>query len=224
MPSPLAFKNAVIVAGHPRSGTSLVCQLLDSSGVEFLSDIDEDEYNPEGYYELRSSKELSKQLIAEAMTDENTKRINKIVRNIKKVKGKAGLKIIRIPAVFFYQHLAEQLQFIGIFRNPADVKASLFKRGLSAFSISWMKNNNALIAAYENIDSALIVSYQSLLDEDPRLEKALTQFGFQVDYDAVDSGLQSQRKSKISLKEDEKKLYNRLQDLEKESWEKTLNN
>ena len=59
---PVVLQNGIFVAGHPRSGTSLACQLLESAGVQFPSDLGADEYNKEGYFELADAKELEKKL------------------------------------------------------------------------------------------------------------------------------------------------------------------
>ena len=69
------LKNSVIVGGHPRSGTSLVCQLVESADVTFPSDFEGDEYNEGGYFELEANKELTKKLMEKAMTVENTLKI-----------------------------------------------------------------------------------------------------------------------------------------------------
>ena len=47
-----------IVTGLPRSGTSLMMQILNKSGLEILSDgvRQKDISNPEGYYELEAVK------------------------------------------------------------------------------------------------------------------------------------------------------------------------
>ncbi len=50
----------VIVSGLPRSGTSLMCQMLDNGGVEVLTDSlrTADADNPRGYYELEKVKKI----------------------------------------------------------------------------------------------------------------------------------------------------------------------
>jgi hypothetical protein len=48
----------IIVSGHPRSGTSLVMQMLEAAGVPILCDDarQPDDLNPNGYYELDAVK------------------------------------------------------------------------------------------------------------------------------------------------------------------------
>lgn len=50
----------VVVSGLPRSGTSLMMQMLEAGGVEVLTDRhrEPDHSNPRGYYELERVKEL----------------------------------------------------------------------------------------------------------------------------------------------------------------------
>jgi hypothetical protein len=50
----------VIVSGLPRSGTSLMCQMLENGGIEVVTDRlrTPDADNPRGYYELEKVKKL----------------------------------------------------------------------------------------------------------------------------------------------------------------------
>ena len=45
----------IIISGLPRSGTSLMCQLLESAGMKVANDGNRkpDEHNPYGYYEIK---------------------------------------------------------------------------------------------------------------------------------------------------------------------------
>ena len=50
----------VIVSGLPRSGTSMMCQMLDNGGIEVVTDgrRTPDADNPRGYYELEKVKKI----------------------------------------------------------------------------------------------------------------------------------------------------------------------
>src|SRR5579871_6487722 len=50
----------IIVSGLPRSGTSLMMQMLDKGGIEVVSDNirTPDTDNPRGYYELEQVKQI----------------------------------------------------------------------------------------------------------------------------------------------------------------------
>jgi len=213
----LVLQKSVIVGGHPRSGTSLVCQLVESAGVHFPTDFEGDEYNQEGYYEMELSKDVSKRLMAEAMTEENTRDMNQVVERLNESDGWSGLKIVRLPALFFYRHVAKELKFVGVFRHPADVKASLFKRGIGEFPVPWRKNCNALIAAYENIADSLLVSYESLLQGRDYVKEGFERVGLQVDMSRIKSDRQTQKNSRVYVGQDDLKLYERLGQLERES-------
>lgn len=221
MTKPIALEKSVIVAGHPRSGTSLACQLVESGGVSFPSDFEGDQYNQAGYYEMEESKEVSKLLLKEAMTEENTEKMNAVIKRLNDKQGWSGLKLVRVPAIFFYRHVAKKIKMVGVFRKPSNVKASLFKRGISEFPLSWMKNANALIAAYENIERSILISYESLLEEAPHVEEGFEKIEIDFDRTIIDSDQQTQQDSRVFVTEHENRLYERLKELERESCSKT---
>ncbi|MCK4835974.1 MAG: hypothetical protein KAT17_05020 [Candidatus Aminicenantes bacterium] len=215
--NPIVLQNGIFVAGHPRSGTSLACQLLESAGVHFLSDLAADEYNKEGYFELSTAKELEKKLIEKAMTEENVAELNKIIRELNQPKGLTGLKIVHIPSIFFYRHIAKKIRAVFIFRNPSDTKSSILRRGISEFKLSWFDNNNALVAAHENIPKSIVISYDSLIEGKQSVAKAFKKLGFNLKMDTIKKGYQTQKNSQLILTADEEKLYHLLKKLEKKS-------
>jgi len=216
---PKVLKNGIFVVGHPRSGTSLACQLLKSAGVDFPSDFGGDEYNKSGYFELETGKELGKKLIDKAMTEENIVEMNKIVDRLNNAPGLSGLKIVHVPALFFFRHIArdKKIRVVFIFRNPADVRSSMFKRGISQFKLSWFDNNNALVAAHENIPKSIVISYEALIHGRPGVQKAFKKLGFNVDAGVIRKEEQTQKNSRIVLTADEQRLYKVLRRLEKNS-------
>jgi hypothetical protein len=215
---PKVLKNGIFVVGHPRSGTSLACQLLKSAGVDFPSDFGADEYNKSGYFELELGKELEKKLLDKAMTEENIIEVNKIVERLNNAPGLSGLKIVHIPALFFFRHLAKNIRVVFIFRNPADVKSSMLRRGISQFKLNWFENNNALVAGYENIPKSIVISYEALLQGHPGIKKAFKKLGFNVDMSVIRKEEQTQKGSKLVLNQDEQKLLKVLKKLEKNSY------
>lgn len=217
MENPIVLNNGIFVAGHPRSGTSLACKLLMSANVTFPSDTKADNYNKDGYFELLSAKELEKKLIEKAMTRENIVELNKVIRTLNNTKGLAGLKIVHIPSIFYYKHLAKNLRVLFVFRNPADVKASILRRGISDFKLSWFDNNNALIAAHENIPKSLVLSYEAILKGSKKITKAFKKIGFNIDLGVIKESYQTQKNSNVLLTGEEKKMYNFLKKLEKKS-------
>ena len=215
--APLVLQNGIIVAGHPRSGTSLTCQLMESAGVYFPSDLGSDNYNKEGYFELETAKELEKKLIDQAMTDENILEMNEVVKLLNETEGLTGLKIVHIPSLFFYRHISKNLRVVFVFRNPADVKSSMLRRGISQFKLSWFENNNAIITAYENIPKSIVISYESLINGKSGIKKAFKKLGFTVDTGVIKKGHRTQKNSQLIIPDEEKRLYNCLKKLEKQS-------
>ncbi len=214
----LVPKDLVVVAGHPRSGTSLTCQLLESAGVKFPSDIGPDRYNKRGYYELSFAKELEKKLIEEAMTVENTRALNRVVETLNRAGTPSGLKIVIVPAIFFYRHITKgDMRAVFVFRHPADCKASMLRRGISQFRLSWFENNNAIIAAHENIKRSIVISYETLMEGRPCIKRAFKKIGFDVDLSVVRKTYRTQKGSGMVVTEEEMKVYKKLKKLEKKS-------
>lgn len=56
-------KTIVVVSGLPRSGTSMMMQMLEAGGIEPFADFERtaDEDNPRGYYELEAIKKIKTQ-------------------------------------------------------------------------------------------------------------------------------------------------------------------
>jgi hypothetical protein len=52
----------IVVSGLPRSGTSMIMQMLEAGGVEIVADFERaaDPDNPEGYYELERVKKIDR--------------------------------------------------------------------------------------------------------------------------------------------------------------------
>jgi hypothetical protein len=216
--APLVLQNGIFVAGHPRSGTSLACKLLESAGVKFPTDISADQYNKDGYFELTTAKELEKNLIDHAMTEDNIIEMNKIVKLLNETKGLTGLKIVHIPSIFFYKHISKNFRVVYIFRNPADVKASMLRRGISTFRLNWFENNNALIAAFKNTPKSIVISYETLMEGKKDIKKAFKKLGFTIKTEVIKQSHRTQKNSGIILTENEERLYQYLQKLEKNSF------
>ncbi|MBN1197274.1 MAG: hypothetical protein JXA62_07700 [Candidatus Aminicenantes bacterium] len=214
---PVVLNNGIFVAGHPRSGTSLACKLLESAGVHFPSDLNADHYNRDGYFELAEAKELEKDLIRQAMTTENVAVMNRVVRLLNNTRGLSGLKVVHIPALFFYRHICKNIRAVLIFRHPADVYSSMLRRGISSFHLDWFANNNALVAAHENIPKSIVISYESLIQGHPRIREAFQRLGFSVDVSVIKRSFRTQAGSRLVLTEPEQRLYRLLQKLERNS-------
>jgi hypothetical protein len=216
--APLVLQNGIFVAGHPRSGTSLACKLLESAGVNFPSDFAADKYNKDGYFELADAKELEKKLMDKAMTEDNITELNGIVKLLNDTKGLTGLKVVHIPSLFFYLHIAKNIRVVFIFRNPADVKSSMLRRGIAQFKLGWFDNNNALIVGHELIPKSIVISYESLIAGHSGIKKAFQKLGFNVNLDVIKKEHRTQENSGLIVTQDELRQYTYLKKLEKQSF------
>ncbi|MFC2155914.1 hypothetical protein ACFLRB_05445, partial [Acidobacteriota bacterium] len=143
---------------------------------------------------------------------------NKVVKTLNETEGLSGLKIVHIPSIFYYRHIAKNIRAVFIFRNPADVKSSIYRRGISRFKLDWFDNNNVLIAAYENIPKSIVISYDSLIRGKEGIKKAFMKLGFKVNMDVIKREHQTQKNSKIIITREEMRLYKYLKQLEKLSF------
>ncbi len=99
-------KSIIVVSGLPRSGTSLMMQILEAAGIPILTDQKRkaDEDNPRGYYEYEKVKQLR--------TDQSW---------LKNAQGKA-VKIISALLKFLPPNYHYQVIFIN--RNLSEVLTS----------------------------------------------------------------------------------------------------
>ncbi len=119
-PPPPRENSIVVVSGLPRSGTSMMMQMLHRGGWPVLTDgeRDADEDNPRGYYEFKQAKQLvtNKQWLREA-------------------KGKA-VKIIaqllpHLPLGFGYRMIIMQREIDELIRSQRSMLDRLGKQGAS---------------------------------------------------------------------------------------------
>ena len=93
----------------------------------------------------------------------------------------------------------------------------MLRRGISQFKLSWFDNNNALIAAHENISKSIVVSYESIVEGKPALVKAFKKIGLNIDLNVVKKKHRTQENSRLILTENENRMYQFLKKLEKKS-------
>jgi len=162
----------IVVSGLPRSGTSLMMQMLEAGGLEILTDRirTADESNPQGYYEVERVKELDKG------GDPSW---------LKESKGKA-IKII----AFLLRHLPDTLNYRVIFmqRDLHEIVVSqnkmLVQRGekadtdddqvLDAFKQHLLRTR-ALLTSRECFER-LEVSYNEILEAPAAQAKRVSDF------------------------------------------------
>ncbi|WP_300462918.1 sulfotransferase domain-containing protein [Desulfobacula sp.] len=163
--------NITVVSGIPRSGTSMMMQILEAGGMEIFTDKmrKADEDNPRGYYEAESVKRLKE--------DDSF---------LKEVRGK-GIKIIskllkKLPNKFQYK-------LIFVHRNMDEILCSqqqmLIRRGEVTDSISdkklatifqqHLKEIQGWIASNPSMD-VLYVNYSDILEDSINQVESIEQF------------------------------------------------
>ena len=182
-----------VVSGLPRSGTSLMMQMLAAGGMPILTDGERraDEDNPRGYYEWERAKLLPREpsLIAEAE--------GKAVKVISQL-------LLALPASYRYQVIFMERPLAEIVASQAEM---IRRRGTAGPPLSREQMISALqvhrnlvmnwIKAASNI-SLCVVSHHDLLADPPGVSQTVQQFvGLPLDVAAmaaqVDPSLYRQR-------------------------------
>jgi len=160
-----------VVSGLPRSGTSLLMQMLEAGGMEILTDNSRktDEDNPKGYYEFEKVKGLSKDNLW-----------------LKDAKGKA-IKIISalleyIPSIYNYKNFFMRRNIDEIIVSQ---KQMLIRRGLSTDEVNdemtkriFLKHIRQVedwLNKQQNID-VFYVNYNEVVKDPVKYSEKINQF------------------------------------------------
>ena len=184
----------IVVSGLPRSGTSLMMNMLRAGGVPIVTDEQRtaDDDNPKGYFELERVKQLNKGDVAwvEGSQGKAVKVISALLEHLPPT---SSYKVLfmrrRLPEV-----LASQKKMLERRGEPTDTipdekMADLFQRHLQKIE-GWL-------AAQPNM-SVLYVPYHELAERpEPQIEQIVPFLGLDLDVakmlTAVDPGLYRNR-------------------------------
>ncbi len=167
-----------VVSGLPRSGTSLMMQILEVNGFDILTDNVKtaDESNPKGYYEYGKVKKIIKDnnWISEA----EGKTIKVIVQLLFYLPLNFNYKIIlmerNIDEILDSQ--AKMLQMLGNKKQiPSDILRKTFQQQMDK-SINWMQ-------LQPNIESVRISFGNLFRSPDEELKKLIHLFDGKIEYD-----------------------------------------
>lgn len=163
-------KSIVVVSGLPRSGTSLMMQMLQAGGMEIIKDdlraADED--NPEGYFEYEPVKNLSEN--NDWLVNAGGKAVKIISPLLPHLPENCFYKII-----FMQRNLDEiiasqnkMLERVGKATNVpvAEIK-SLLKQSLLESKRSLIKSKNMKV---------LFISYEQVLNEPEETTRSINNF------------------------------------------------
>jgi hypothetical protein len=157
------MKSLIIVSGYARSGTSLMCQMLQAAGLEVITDgrMKADEDNPHGYLESRRVSSLSKDPAADvAFVQENQGKVLKVLCHM----------LPKLPAGQTYSTIFMVRDPVEIARSVERMNARRMKRQLRVFSPG---PHPAIVRAVlrgrawckEHAQRSFFVPYRSLVEE-----------------------------------------------------------
>lgn len=183
-----------VVCGFPRSGTSLVGQLLAQAGVYFGEAKDlmaEDARNPRGYFEHKKILNISRKFLREAgITDElivNTSLRSKGVGRVSRlftrramlgvmdalIRGAgshpAAMKLFPLQ-VHIWRSYLPKAKFILIYRHPRAVASSFLSAWPGGFYTDaqlmelWARHNQDALSLLSRFPDSVVVKYEDLLD------------------------------------------------------------
>lgn len=185
----------IVVSGLPRSGTSLMMQILATGGVEILTDMERraDEDNPKGYYELERVKKLKDGDTA-WLSEAPGKAVKIVSALLEHLPGQYRYKILFMERPT-EEILASQRQMLIRRGEPTDkvdeaVLGEIFDKHLAAVK-SWL-------AGQENIE-AMFINYAELIANPQGPVQTIVDFlGLPLDADAMaripDQNLYRQRR------------------------------
>ncbi len=185
----------IIVSGLPRSGTSMMMQMLETGGLEILTDNirTADQDNPKGYYEFEVVKKLAKDENKEWLNGAKGKVVKVISQLLKDLPQEHNYRVI-----FMHRKMEEilfsQKQMLIRRGAPTDSisneeLAKLFQKHLDQVE-SWLKKQ-------PNFD-VLYISYNEVLKDPEEFVDRVNKFlGGHLDVDSmkgvVDKSLHRQR-------------------------------
>jgi len=185
----------IIVSGLPRSGTSMMMQMLETGGLEILTDNirTADQDNPKGYYEFEVVKKLAKDENKEWLNGAKGKVVKVISQLLKDLPQEHNYRVI-----FMHRKMEEilfsQKQMLIRRGAPTDSisneeLAKLFQKHLDQVE-SWLKKQTSFDVLY--------ISYNEVLKNPEEFVARVNKFlGGHLDVDSmksvVDKSLHRQR-------------------------------
>lgn len=192
------YENTIIVvSGLPRSGTSMMMEMLDAGGLSVITDDlrVSDEDNPKGYYELEKVKQLSKDSNYKAWLDECRGKVVKIISHfLTYLPDEYSYKVVFMQRKMSEIH-ASQKQMLIRRGEPTDKRSAeelsiLFEKHLEK-TRKWLKEKT-------NFDVIYVPYNDVISDRDKQIEDINQFFCGALDTDkmrcVVDELLYRQRK------------------------------
>jgi len=188
----------IIVSGLPRSGTSMMMQILEAGGLNILTDKkrEADNNNPKGYYEFEKVKKL---MIDKSWLPEAKGKVVKIIAQLLPfLPDNFNYKII-----FMQRDMTEVLKSQQIMLGKEkDVKSRTFPTGLNDAFTKQLDRVSSWIESKSNID-IININYSDMIDSPESEIESLASF-LDKDFDlqkiksVVDKKLYRNRENNIN--------------------------
>ncbi|MBM3131002.1 MAG: sulfotransferase [Chloroflexi bacterium] len=150
-----------IVSGYPRSGTSLMMQMLEAGGLSVLRDEQfrpADERNPRGYYEIQAAMELGKEgQTTDWVADARGKAVKVIAYQLRHLPPEFSYRV-----VFMRRRIAEILASSGEFKLLREDSPLSEREKILAYKTEYVMYE-AWLMKQKHLP-ALFVNYNDLID------------------------------------------------------------
>jgi len=163
-------KEIIIVSGLPRSGTSMMMQMLEAAGIEIVSDHirKSDEDNPRGYYELEEVKNINNTSWIDNCHGKAVKVISALLQNLPSTKN---YKIIFMERDLSEILASQKVMLQRLKKKGADISDDemilKFKQHLEQIK-KWLLNK-------ENMD-VLYVNFRDVIDRTDEVARKVINF------------------------------------------------
>ena len=181
----------IIVSGLPRSGTSMMMQILDAGGLTILTDEARkaDDNNPKGYYELEKVKKLTQK--NDWLPEADGKVIKVIAHLLKFLPNNIDFKIVFMQRDI-YEVVASQQKMLGKKDDAFPVAiATAFENELKKVDV-WQKKEPNVELLYMNYTDIIANPFEEI-------EKVNEFLNYQLDMEnaikAVDPDLYRNKKA-----------------------------
>lgn len=206
---------AVFVIGHPRSGTSVSCQLLASSDdVTWMNKTGSNDDNPYGYYEYKPFLQESVRFIQETFDVSRLNKIQELLNNFEELSNPPGLKMLHAHSWYNWKDFFHETKNLIIFRHPSRCRKSNWKHKLN-WPIDWHSTNNAIISVFEDADNAVLISLECLMKHTEAVADLIEEdLGLEVDPNVVDVDEYNVKETNVVAGDLEMIVYERLKEIE----------
>jgi hypothetical protein len=164
-------QTVIIVSGLPRSGTSMMMQMLRAGGLEILGDEKRaaDESNPKGYLEYEPVKQLMKD--NSWLADAKGKVVKIVAPLLPHIRNDINYQIIFMARPLSQVTTSQKNMLKRLNRSGANIS----DRQLASTFMKQIKNVTLMLENYPNV-SAITVNYNNAIDRPDTVANQVNEF------------------------------------------------